>query len=75
MDEYLLAGLAFAAAEVGLEPTGADILWFQELPVFDGEYEVTNLQVQPFVTAVAEAGRLHLKINDLPEGAEIPDDL
>ncbi|MFT4009266.1 MAG: hypothetical protein QM655_04405 [Nocardioidaceae bacterium] len=75
MDEYLLAGLVFAAAEEGVEATGEDILWFKEPPVFDGEYEVANLAPARFVAAVADAGRLHERIKDLPEGAEIPDHL
>lgn len=75
MDEYLLAGLVFAAAEAGLVASGAGILWFKQPPVLDGEYEVSNLVPQPFVVAVAAAGRLHDRIKDLPDGAEIPDDL
>lgn len=71
LDEYLLAGLVFAAAEAGLEAGGDDILGFTVPPILDGDYEVANLEVADFVTAVAEAGRLHDRIKDLPDGAEI----
>lgn len=72
MDEFLLAGLAFAAAEAGLEPRGEDVLAYRLPPVLDGEFEVENLEIVAFVDAVRKAGVLHEQIKDLPDGAEIP---
>jgi hypothetical protein len=71
MDEYLLAGLAFAAAEAGLVPGATEILAYRVPPVLDGEFEVTNLVVAPFAETVRRAGELHDQIKDLPEGAEV----
>ena len=71
MDEHLMADLAFAAAEAGLEPGGDDVLAFKLAPVLEGEFGVANLEVAPFVTAVRAAGELHDRIKDLPDGAEI----
>ena len=71
LDEYLLAGLAFAAEEAGLSASGNDILDFKIPPVLGGEFEVTNLAVTDFEVAVNLAGQLHEQIKDLPDGAEI----
>ena len=71
MDEYLMADLAFAAAEAGLEPEEGQVLAFRLPPVLEGEFEVANLEVVPLVTAVRAAGELHLRMKDLPDGAEI----
>jgi hypothetical protein len=71
MDEYLLADLAFAAVEAGLETSADDVLAFKVPPVLEGPFEVANLRVQPFVATVRSAGELHLRIKDLPDGAEI----
>jgi hypothetical protein len=75
MDEYLLAGLVFAASEAGLDAGAGDVLAFKVPPILEGEFEVANLEVLDFTTAVTRAGRLHDRIKDLPEGAEIPDDV
>jgi hypothetical protein len=75
MDEYLLAGLAFAAAEQGIDAGPGSVLAFKLPPILEGEFEVANLEVVDFVTAVSRAGQLHDKIKDLPDGAEIPDNL
>ncbi|HSV40775.1 MAG TPA: hypothetical protein VLI04_18585 [Nocardioidaceae bacterium] len=71
LDEYLLAGLVFAAAETGLTATGSDILDFKVPPVLGGDFDVPNLQVTDFEVAVHLAGQLHEQIKDLPDGAEI----
>ncbi len=73
LDEYLLADLAFAALESGLEPGESEILGFVVPPVLEGAYDVANLKVVDFVEAVQAAGRLHERIKDLPDGAEITD--
>ncbi len=72
LDEYLLAGLVFAAAEAGIEATGSMILGYKVPPVLEGEFEVANLEVVEFEVALTRAGQLHDKIKDLPDGAEIP---
>jgi hypothetical protein len=71
MDEYLLAGLAFAAAEEGIEASGDEILAYKVPPVLDGEFEVANLEAVTFEEALTRAGKLHDEIKDLPDGAEI----
>jgi hypothetical protein len=71
LDEYLLAGLAFAAEEAGLVAEGNDILDFKVPPVLGGEFEVANLAVTDFEVAVNLAGQLHEQIKDLPDGAEV----
>ena len=40
-------------------------------PVLEGDYDVANLKIIDFVEAVQAAGRLHDRIKDLPDGAEI----
>jgi len=72
MDEYLLAGLVFAAAEAGIEADGDEILAFKVPPVLEGEFEVANIEVVSFEEALTRAGELHDQIKDLPDGAEIP---
>jgi hypothetical protein len=72
MDEYLLAGLVFAAAEEGLEADGSRILGFKVPPVLEGEFEVANIEVVELEDALTAAGKLHDQIKDLPDGAEIP---
>lgn len=71
MDEFLLAGLAFAAAEAGLSPGDDEVLAYKVPPVLEGEFEVDNLVVAPFIDTVRRAGELHDRIKDLPEGAEV----
>jgi hypothetical protein len=71
LDEYLLAGLVFAAAEAGITASGSNILDFKVPPVLGGDFEVANLRVTDFEVAVSLAGQLHEQIKDLPDGAEI----
>ena len=71
LDEYLLAGLAFAAEEAGISAQGSAILDFKVPPVLGGEFEVANLQVTDFEVVLHLAGQLHEQIKDLPDGAEI----
>jgi hypothetical protein len=71
LDEYLLAGLAFAAEEAGLVAEGSEILDYKVPPVLGGDFEVDNLRVTDFEVAVGLAGQLHEQIKDLPDGAEV----
>ena len=71
LDEYLLAGLAFAAEEAGVVVQGDEILSFKVPPVLSGEFEVENLEATDFVVAVNLAGQLHEQVKDLPDGAEV----
>lgn len=71
LDEYLLAGLAFAAADAGLEPQASQVFDYKVPPVLGGEFEVENLTVSGFEAVLHLTGRLHEQVKDLPEGAEV----
>ncbi len=71
LDEYLFAGLAFAAAESGLEPEGDQVYDYKVPPVLGGEFEVANLTTTDFEVVLHLTGQLHEQVKDLPEGAEV----
>lgn len=62
MDEYLLAGLAFAAEEAGLVPGEGQVLAFRQSPALEGEFELDNVEVARWVDVAIKAGRLHRQL-------------
>jgi hypothetical protein len=70
-DQYLLAGLAFAAERQGLVPLDAQVYGFKTPPVLGGAVEVDNVEVIDFVVCVNIAGQLHDQIRALPPGTRI----
>jgi hypothetical protein len=67
-DQYLLAGLAKAAASQGLIPAEDQIYDFTVSPVLGGAMELANVGVIDFVVGVNIAGQLHEQVRGLPEG-------
>lgn len=74
LDEYLLAGLAFAAHDAGLAPGEGQVLAFKESPALDGEFEVANIEVARFIDVAIKAGRLHEQLAEAPDDSDDPDD-
>lgn len=70
-DQYLLAGLAFAAGQAGLVPGTRQILSFRHPPALGGQLDIGNVEVSDFVVAVNIAGQIRDQIRCLPPGAKI----
>lgn len=70
-DRYLLAGLAHAAHQAGLQPGPDEIYDFKVAPVLGGAFEVTNVGICDFVVAVNIAGQIHEQVRALPPGTKI----
>ncbi|MFI9506647.1 T6SS immunity protein Tdi1 domain-containing protein [Nocardia sp. NPDC052566] len=71
MQKYLLAGLALAVSEQGLEPSADQVYDFVHPPVLGGALAVGNVQVVDFVTALGILGQLHQQVRDIPAGTRI----
>ncbi|WP_051510514.1 T6SS immunity protein Tdi1 domain-containing protein [Intrasporangium oryzae] len=70
-DRYLLGGLAWAAEEEGVVPTGDQVYAFTVPPILGGDMGLENVQVVDFVVAANVAGQLHEQVRDLPEGTAV----
>ncbi|HEY3557108.1 MAG TPA: hypothetical protein VGL05_06585 [Kribbella sp.] len=70
-DQYLLAGLAFGAANEGVVPAGDQVYSFAHPPQFGGEIALGNVEVLDFVVSLNILGQLHSQIRDLPPGTAI----
>jgi Domain of unknown function (DUF1851) len=70
-DQYLLEGLATAAAERGLVLGPDEVFDFKHPPTLGGALEVDNLSAMDFAVAVNIAGQIHGQIRDLPPGTPI----
>lgn len=70
-DQYLLAGLAFGAAERGLRPNATQVYGFATPPVLGGAIDLDNVEIIDFVVALHIAGQIHRQVKDLPPGTPI----
>lgn len=70
-EQYLLEGLARAAAEHGLTLTPEQVYDFTTPPVLGGELTVQNLSACDFEVALNIAGQIHEQVRDLPPGTPI----
>jgi len=68
---YLSAGLVWAANELGLVPSGAEVYDFAVPPILGGEQVVTNVDVIDFITALGISGQIHEQLRDVPPGTPI----
>jgi hypothetical protein len=68
---YLSAGLVWAANELGLVPSGAEVYDFAVPPILGGEQVVTNVEVIDFITALGISGQIHEQLRDVPPGTPI----
>jgi hypothetical protein len=70
-DQYLLEGLATAAAKRGLLVGPNEVYDFKHPPILGGPLDVNNLSVMDFAVALNIAGQIHSQIRDLPPGTPI----
>jgi hypothetical protein len=70
-EQYLLEGLAMAAAQHGIALAREQIYDFSTPPVLGGELAVENLRPVDFQVALNIAGQIHEQVRDLPPGAPI----
>lgn len=70
-DQFLMLGLAGAAASLGVVPGESQILSFVVPPMLGGVIDPTNLEVSDMVVTVNLFGQIHEQIKDLPPGTPI----
>ncbi|HEY7722816.1 MAG TPA: hypothetical protein VIB11_13345 [Pedococcus sp.] len=70
-DTYLLAGLAFAAAERDVVPGPDQMYDFPVPPVLGGPMDAASLQVVDVVVGLNVAGQVHRQIRHLPPGTPV----
>ncbi|WP_405177857.1 DUF1851 domain-containing protein [Nocardia sp. NBC_01377] len=75
MEQYLLAGLAVAAAESGLVPDEDAVYDFDHPPILGGELSIENLRVLDFAVSLNISGQIHQQVATLPPGAEVDIDI
>jgi hypothetical protein len=71
LDQFLLAGLAEAAADRGIVAGPTEVLAFRMPPVIGGEMTVDNIHTIDFVVGVDIAGQIHEQVRALPPGTPI----
>lgn len=70
-DQYLFAGLAFAAERLGIIPSESQVLSFKVPPVLGGAMSTENIDASDFVVSLNIVGQIHQQIKDLPPGTPI----
>jgi hypothetical protein len=70
-DHFLMAGLALAAQESGLNIGEGGCLDFKVNPAVGGPLTVENLDVMSFAISLDIAGQIIKQIKDLPPGTKI----
>ncbi|TCC29412.1 T6SS immunity protein Tdi1 domain-containing protein [Kribbella speibonae] len=70
-DQYLLAGLAFGAANQGVVPGPEQVYSFTHPPQLGGELTLDNVEVLDFVVSLNILGQIHRQTRDLPPGTPI----
>lgn len=68
---YLSAGLVWAANELGVVPSEAQVYDFAVPPILGGEQVVTNVQVVDFTVALGISGQIHEQLRDVAPGTPI----
>jgi hypothetical protein len=71
LDQFLLAGLAEAAADRGVLAGPREVLTFKLPPVLGGEMTVDNIHTIDFVVGVDIAGQIHEQVRELPPGTPV----
>jgi hypothetical protein len=71
LDRYLLAGLAEAARERGVNAGSTEVLCFNVPPVLGGPMTADDIQTIDFVVGVDIAGQVHQQVKDMPPGTQI----
>lgn len=70
-DHFLMAGLALAAQEGGLNIGQGQCLDFKVSPVLGGPLTVENIDIMPFALSLDIAGQIMKQVKDLPPGTKI----
>jgi hypothetical protein len=70
-EHYLLAGLARAAADVGLVPKDGQCYDFKVPPVLGGKVELENLQVMDFMVSLDITGQVHQQARQMQPGTRV----
>lgn len=70
-DRYLMAGLAEAAEQKGLQLQPSQVFDFTKPPVLGGKFEVENLAPNDFVVSLNISGQIHDQVRKLPPGTKI----
>ena len=70
-DEYLLGGLAMAAANRGLTLEPNEVYSFAIAPILGGPITADSIETMDFDVALTIAGQLHRQVRDLPPGTRI----
>ena len=70
-DHFLMAGLALAAQESGLNIGEGECLDFKVNPVVGGSLTVDNIDVMSFALSLDIAGQILKQVKDLPPGTKI----
>ena len=68
---YLMAGLAEAAEQHGMQLQPSKVFDFTKPPVLGGALEVGNLAPKDFVVSLNIAGQIHDQVRKLPPGTKI----
>jgi hypothetical protein len=68
---YLSAGLVWAANELGVVPSEAQVYDFAVPPILGGEQIVANVEVVDFTVALGISGQIHEQLRDVPPGTPI----
>jgi hypothetical protein len=69
--QYLMAGLAWAAHQQGMTLGPSQVYDLSHPPALGGSLTPDNLEPTDFVVSLNIAGQLHHQIKDLPPGAEV----
>jgi hypothetical protein len=70
-DQFLLAGLAFAAERRGLAPGPDQVYGFTVPPVLGGPMDADHMETIDFVVSLTIAGQVHAQVRNLPRGSAI----
>jgi hypothetical protein len=69
--EWLMVPLVSAAVSAGLTLGPGQCYRFKTLPLFGGEYSISNIFVGDLVEHFRFSGDIYLQTKDLPDGAKI----
>ena len=70
-ERFLLASLATAAAETGLQLSEHEVYDFKTPPILGGAQQPDNLSVMDFKVALNLCGQIHGQVRNLPAGTPI----
>ncbi|WP_420113172.1 hypothetical protein [Pseudactinotalea sp.] len=70
-DQFLMGGLAHAAAAAGVERPTGQVYVLTPPPVVGGSFAVENIMAMELPVALSLSGQLHRQLTDLPPGTPI----